>query len=152
MGDGTASSEARLVTVNDWAHQYAIQLPNGELWCQEIEVPMTHEEIAASADPEDFSISSAERDIMAMFGHGMFGFTGPKPRTKKKSVVVMFERRDDAEKAASQLAEQAKYFGVDWWAGSVVERLCTPFTSVNPGRQFARELSEWLLKQGRTER
>lgn len=133
------------MTVNAWARQFAIRMPNGELYCQEIQVPMTDEEIAAS---EDLTMPGPQRDMLALYSAGMFGYTNPQIRAKTVEVPVMFEKRADAEKLAGALAEQAAKYGVEWWAGSVVERLCTPFTSNDPAHQFAHEIADWLTKQG----
>lgn len=132
------------MTVNAWARQFAIQMPNGELYCQEIQVPMTDEEIAAS---EDLTMPGPQRDMLALYGAGMFGYTNPQIRAKTVEIPVMFEKRADAEKLAGALAEQAAKYGVEWWAGSVVERLCTPFTSADPAVQFRDAVIAWSQQQ-----
>ena len=34
------------------------------------------------------------------------------------------------------------------WGGSVVESLSTPFTTGDPGVEFAAEVAEWIAQQG----
>lgn len=120
---------------DDFIHQFAIRMPNGQLYRNVVSPPPV----------EDFSIPSAYRDVL-----GFFGVAGSVQPTQVvvESGPAIFTTREEAEKKLAEIAKQAEAFGVNLYGGTVVERLCTPFTSHDPAVQFGREIAEWALKQG----
>lgn len=126
------------MTVNGWVRQYAITMPNGELYWK-----------PGKAEPvEDFSVSSPMRDMFGLAG--MFGgsfFPTPETETNGEREVVLFRTRKDAETKLAELRREAEKFGVTAWGGTVSERLCTPFTSADPAVQFSNTVIAWLQQQ-----
>lgn len=117
---------------DDFTHQYAIRMPNGQLY----------RHIVKSPSVEDFSIPSPMRDML-----GAIGLICETPAVGDPSVAI-FPTRAAAEQKLTELTKQAEAFGVSLYGGVIVERLCTPFTSHDPAVQFSREIAEWALKQG----
>ncbi|OCB57669.1 hypothetical protein A5677_17040 [Mycobacterium malmoense] len=120
---------------DDFIHQFGIRMPNGQLY----------RNVVTPQPVEDFSIPSAYRDVL-----GFFGVTGSAQPAQMvvESGPAIFPSRGEAEKKLAEIAKQAEMFGVNLYGGTVVERLCTPFTSNDPAVQFGREIAEWALKQG----
>ncbi|WP_104151118.1 hypothetical protein [Mycobacterium intracellulare] len=118
---------------DDFTRQYAIRMPNGQLY----------RHVVKPASVEDFSIPSPMRDML-----GALGVFSCEPAVVAEPVPAIFATREDAEKKLAELIKQAEAFGVTLYGGVIVERLCTPFTSHDPAVQFCREISEWALKQG----
>lgn len=55
----------------------------------------------------------------------------------------------DAENALAFLRQQAARLGVQWWAGTIVKRYCSPFVGpADDAEQFVDEITTWLHQQG----
>lgn len=123
------------MTTEGFISQFAIRMPNGQLY----------RNMVSPQPVEDFSIPSAYRDVMGFLGVGIGTVSAP---AVVESGPAIFTSRGEAEKKLAEIAKQAEVFGVNLYGGTVVERLCTPFTSHDPAVQFGREIADWALRQG----
>lgn len=113
---------------NDFAIEYAVMMPSGELFQQQPQ----------QTGPSDYwAIPSPVRD--------MLGLT--EPRTVGPPTVAIFNDRRLAQAALKALSETAAQLGVTNYGGSVVQRMCTPFTH-DPITEFAGQVTEWLQTNG----
>lgn len=135
------SNEVARQGVNRYIRQWAILMPNGELYGQPVQVPVKDE------PPEDFSIPSALRDMQNALG-GFYMMGGQAPRTVTVIEPVIFTSRAAADEAVTNIAKHAQQLGVTHWGGMVVERLCTPFIGTDPGVAFRDEIIDWIQQQG----
>jgi hypothetical protein len=103
--------------MSDFVLQFAIRLPNGALYCRP---------------------KASSYNAMAY----MFGVTGHEPQRE----LAIFDDRADAEKLLDAMREQAAEVGVDNLGCCIVQRLCSPFTSEDPGDEFAAAVIEWVAK------
>lgn len=103
--------------------QYAIRTPSGGLW--------------SNATPGGW-ITGLTR--------GLFGSLGDEAPPTTPPPAVWYSR-DEAQRQLDSLREQAAHIGVRDWFGVIEQRICSPFTTTDPGEQFAAELQEWLRKQ-----
>ena len=101
--------------------QYAIRTPSGELW-----------------HPPGV--------LTGAFLSGLFGGAGDEVQPTTPPPAVWYSR-DEAQRQLDSLREQAAHIGVRDWFGVIEQRICSPFTTTDPGEQFAAELQEWLRKQ-----
>ncbi|KWX66843.1 hypothetical protein [Mycobacterium sp. NAZ190054] len=111
-------------------------MPNGELY-----VDRALQRQAEVYAEQYHSVPSFMRDMMGMVEPK--AIPAPKP--------AIFDTRDEAENLCAKLAKQAAAVGVANWGGAVVESLCTPFTSGDPGTEFAAEVAEWVEQHGGAE-
>ena len=96
----------RCVVKNDFTHQYAIALPNGELYSR----------------PESFGGS-----WLANLGLGLGpGYSAPEPRP------FVWNSHAEAEAHLQTLRQTAAGMGVEL-LGVVVQRVCSPFFVTDPG-------------------
>jgi hypothetical protein len=111
-------------------------MPNGDLFS-------THTTESAEDDADDFSVPSPIRDMMrsGVFGHSLMG------KTKTVWHPAIFETRQAAEKQLQALHEHASHLGITAWAGTVVERLCTPFITNDPAVEFRDDVISWIERQ-----
>lgn len=108
----------------EFVTQYAIRTPSGELW--------------SSAAPSGWASN--------IFG-GLFGnATGDESPPPTPPPAVWYSR-DEAQNQLDSLRVQAARLGVTDWFGVVVQRICSPFTTDDPGERFVTELQEWLDRQ-----
>lgn len=135
------SNEVARQGANRYIRQWAILMPNGELYGQPIQVPVKGEPV------EDFSVPSSVRDMMGMGGLFMMG-AAKAPRTVTVIEPVIFTTREAAAEALTNIAAHAEQLGVTHWGGIVVERLCTPFIGTDPGVAFRDEIIDWIQQQG----
>ncbi|WP_136246070.1 hypothetical protein [Mycobacterium intracellulare] len=122
-----------MTAANDFVRQFAVLMPNGQLHPQ----PIKGEPV------EDYSISSAQRDMFSGF-LSMFGATPTSEAPTIGSEPVIFQTREAAEKVLNVLRSQAEQFGVTNWGGTVVERLSTPFVWAEPEVQFRNDIITWM--------
>lgn len=121
---------------NDFVHQFAVMMPNGELFCQPL-----------YAAVENFSVPSPVRDMLG--AAAMYGNAAPQPHLHVVGFqLALFENAADAQRTLDMLRDQAQVLGVSHWGGCVVERLCTPFTSAAPDDEFSAEVTHWLEQRG----
>lgn len=138
-------------TVNDWKRQYAIRMPDGELYSRAFQVKMTDAEIQAQKTAEeaseDLTAPSVLRDMNSYQStyQEIFGAPTASVHVKTVRLPLIFDTREEAESLFADLADHAAQFGVSFWGGRVVERLCTPFTSNDPAQQFGNEIVRWML-------
>lgn len=123
--------------INSCTRRYAVRMPNGELY-----VDRTLQRQAEIYAEQYHSVPSFMRDMMGMV----------EPRSVPAPRPAIFDTRDEAERLCAKLAEEAAAVGVVNWGGAVVESLCTPFTTRDPGVQFAAEVAEWIAQQGGEQR
>jgi hypothetical protein len=105
--------------MSDFVIQYAIRLPNGALYCRP---------------------KASAYNTMAY----MFGATAREPQRE----LAVFDDRADVEKLLNDMREMAAEVGVDNLGCCIVQRLCSPFTSDDPGDEFAAAVIEWVARQG----
>lgn len=109
------------VVKNDFTHQYAIALPNGELYSR----------------PESFGGS-----WLANLGLGLGpGYSAPEPRP------FVWNSHAEAEAHLQTLRQTAAGVGVEL-LGVVVQRVCSPFFVTDPGPALVAELEAWLDEGG----
>lgn len=104
---------------SDFTYQYAIRRPDGDL----IRRPKASDLLGPGA----------------LFGHTPSD-EPPPPR--------IWDTRETAEAALAEIRAKAAEIGVQDWCGSVVQRLCTPFTLHDPAEHFAEKVQEWLDRGG----
>lgn len=63
--------------------------------------------------------------------------------TRTKTVYV-YDTREEAQQQLDALRQLAADLGVADWLGSIVTRVCSPFSSADPARDFADEVDRWL--------
>lgn len=103
----------------EFVTQYAIRTPSGELWCN--------------------TYSSPWSGISGLFSSG--------DEAPKQEPPAVWYNREQAQRQLDGLKEQASRIGVLDWFGVVVQRICSPFTTDDPGEHFATDLEEWLRNQ-----
>lgn len=74
--------------------------------------------------------------------YSLFGVPDPTSSSR----VVAFDTRESAETFIARMRREAADIGIDWQA-TIVQQLCTPFTSGDPTEQFAGEVIDWLREQ-----
>jgi hypothetical protein len=111
--------------------QWAIRLPNGELYgvaeqrCNQ-----------AQAVAQYHSTSSVIRDA--------FGIPEPVQTPIKPYV---FDTRAEAEYVFNKIVENVVAWGVTFWGGVIVERVCSPFTNGSAIVEFGDQVQAWLDEQ-----
>lgn len=70
----------------------------------------------------------------------VYGFDSP-------TEPAIWDTHEDAERALHYLRAEADRLGVHNWLGTIVQRICSPFTTDDPGQHFAADLEEWLRHQ-----
>lgn len=118
--------------MNEFKRQWAIRMPDGNLYVE----PAQAEAVV------DYSIPAPMRDYYQMMG------LGNQTRVSKPNGPLIFDHQKPAELKLAELQKRAAAMGVDNWGGAVVERLCTPFTSGDPGVEFAAEVVDWVEQHG----
>lgn len=104
---------------SDFTYQYAIRCPDGDLLRR-----------------------PKHSDLLGL--GGLFGMNlaaeVPPPR--------IWDTREGAESALADIRSRAADIGVQDWCGTVVQRLCTPFTHADPAEHFVEKVQEWLDSGG----
>lgn len=120
--------------MNGWETQYAIRMPNGELFSMQ-----------RMQTERDYSVDAATNDMMGVAA--LFGFGGGATVSKPvgSPLPVIYTNLADAEQQLKHMREQAAQFGVSHWGGEIVHRICTPFTAGQlAGRQFEEALQRGM--------
>jgi hypothetical protein len=117
--------------VNRYIKQYGIQTPDGAL--------LSYQPAHSQPPGWDWDAYFSVRGFVAQ----QIGEPTPPP----PPVPYAFDTRQQAEAMLKHIASQSASVGVTYH-GVIVERLCSPFTTHNPGPKFTREITAWLRQQG----
>lgn len=104
----------------EFTRQYAIRMPDGALY---------------------------SRPAYSSTWASLFGDRGSGGNDDQR-IPQVWDSRESADSALSDMRKRAADLGVGDWFGVVVQRLCTPFTSADPGERLVSELQTWLSEQG----
>lgn len=115
---------------HEFCTQYAIRCPDGSLYGSHTVNPA-----------EQMGGWTMMGPMAAWFG----GDEEPDEEIIITPPTVWYNRKE-VEQALQHLQGQLKNVGIEYWGGQIVERLCSPFTSTDPG-QFTDEISKWLREQ-----
>lgn len=126
-----------IARIGMWLRQYAIRMPNGELYS----------DVAPQAPVDDYSIPSPMRDMLGL-GSWFGMMSTPAPATRVPTGPVIFSDYPAAKAKLDELRKAARAVGVTVYGGEIVERLCTPFSTGDLVAQFNADLIEWLEQHG----
>ena len=60
---------------------------------------------------------------------------------------AIFDTEESAQYVLDRLRFEAARLGVHHWYGVIEKRICSPFTTSEPGERLVADLQEWLRRQ-----
>ena len=120
---------------HEFVTQYAIRMPDGTLFGSRTFNPAEHMMGPFMGGPGML--------MMQMFGSDededlMEEITTPPS--------VWYDRKE-AERALMGIKQMMAQHGIEHWQGTIVERLCSPFTAPQEQRQLVEDVTQWLKSQ-----